>query len=67
MLKVCWTVLPCIVTGSEIRPGIVALVPSAKWISPAPSRGGIRRSLARLAVSALIIDISDPVSRSADR
>jgi len=30
MLNVCCRVLPCIVTGSETRPGTIALVPSAK-------------------------------------
>jgi len=43
MLNVCTSVLPCRVTGSETRPVIVVLEPSAKWISPGPSRDRIFR------------------------
>jgi len=66
MLNVCCRVLPCIVTGSETRPGIVALVPSAKRISPSPYWGRIFISRTRQTVSALMIDISEPVSSKAD-
>jgi len=67
ILNVCRRVLPCTVTGSETRPEIVALVPSAncKWISPSPFKGRILRSRARFAVSASIMDISEPVSSNA--
>jgi len=65
MLNVCRNVFPCTVKGRETRPGILALVPSARWISSSPTMGRIRISRARRAVSALIIEISDPESSKA--
>jgi len=66
MLNVCRRVLPWIVTGNKTRPGIVALLPSARLISPSPGRGWILIPCARLAISAFIMEISDPVSSKAD-
>jgi len=66
MLNEWQSVRPWMVMGKVTWPGMLALVPSARWLSPSSSVGRIRISRARCAVSAPMIEISDPVSSRAE-
>jgi len=62
MLNECRSVRPWTVIGKTTRPGILALVPSAKCISPSSLVGRMRILRAWCAVSEPMMDTSDPVS-----